>query len=164
MSQPKICCCWPSFKLQLLEEVEDGIPTNEVVQNFNVSRSNIIKWVKNNEKLIDVAKCKYKNHLNIRHPTKYVNLYRVLQKSLMNAEQRLSYKFRLVMVSWRKNISRTTWWWIFKWGRSDDQKNCPKNINKQKCKNDNHIEEKTYQNRKKMFIMESGTNFPQKAD
>lgn len=120
-----------------------------MVQNFNVSRSNIIKWVKNNEKLIDVAKCKYKNHLNIRHPTKYVNLYRVLQKSLMNAEQRLSYKFRLVMVSCRNNISRTSWWWIFKWGRSDDQKKCPKNINKKKCKNDNHIEEKTYQNRNK---------------
>ena len=53
---------------------------DEVAQNFNVSRSNVIKWVQQKEKLIDAAKSEYKNHLKIRRATKYVNLYKALEK------------------------------------------------------------------------------------
>ena len=48
--------------------------------SFNVSRSNANKWVKQKQKLIDAAKSEYKNHLKIRRVTKYVNLYKVLEK------------------------------------------------------------------------------------
>ena len=53
---------------------------DEVALSFNVSRSNVIKWVKQKQKLIDVAKSEYKNHLKTRRATKYVNLYKVLEK------------------------------------------------------------------------------------
>ena len=53
---------------------------DEVAQNFNVSRSNVIKWVQQKEKLIDAAKSEYKNHFKIRRTTKYVNLYKALKK------------------------------------------------------------------------------------
>ena len=59
---------------------------DEVAQNFNVSRSNVMKWVQQKEKLIDAAKSEYKNHFKIRRTTKYVNLYKALKKSLGNAE------------------------------------------------------------------------------
>ena len=61
---------------------------DDVAQNFNVSRSNVIKWVQQKEKLIDDAKSEYKNHIKIRRTTKYVNLYKALEKSLRNAELR----------------------------------------------------------------------------
>ena len=54
---------------------------DEVVLSFNVSRSNVIKWVNQNRKLIDAAKSEYKNHLKVRRATKYVNLYKVLEKN-----------------------------------------------------------------------------------
>ena len=53
---------------------------DEMVQNFNVSRSNVKKWVQQKEKLIDAAKSEYKNHLKIRRAAKYVNLYKALEK------------------------------------------------------------------------------------
>ena len=53
---------------------------DEMVQNFNVSRSNVIKWVQQKEKLIDAAKSEHKNHLKIRRATKYCNLYKALEK------------------------------------------------------------------------------------
>ena len=68
------------FKLETVEEVEAGMHPDEVALSFNVSRSNVIKQVKQNQKLIDAAKYEYKNHLKIRRATKYVNLYKVLEK------------------------------------------------------------------------------------
>ena len=53
---------------------------DEVALSFNVSRSNVIKWVKQKQNLIDAVKSEYKNHLKIRRATKYVNLYKVLEK------------------------------------------------------------------------------------
>ena len=53
---------------------------DEVALSFNVSRSNVIKWVKQKQKLIDAAKSECKNHLKIRRATKYINLYKVLEK------------------------------------------------------------------------------------
>ena len=63
---------------------------DEVAQNYNVSRSNVIKqvqqkenvikWVQQKEKLIDAAKSEYKNHLKIKLAPKYVNLYKAPEK------------------------------------------------------------------------------------
>ena len=53
---------------------------DEVALSFNVSRSNVIKWVKQKQKLIDAPKSEYKNHLKIRRVTKHVNLYKVPEK------------------------------------------------------------------------------------
>ena len=53
---------------------------DKVAQNFNVSRSNVIKWVQQKEKLIDAAKSECENHFKIRRATKYVNLYKALKK------------------------------------------------------------------------------------
>ena len=53
---------------------------DEVALSFNVSRSSVIKWVKQKQKLIDASKSEYKNHLKIRPAAKYVNLYKVLEK------------------------------------------------------------------------------------
>ena len=49
-----------SFKLETVEEVEAGMHPDEVTQNLNVSRSNVIKWVQQKEKLIDAAKSECK--------------------------------------------------------------------------------------------------------
>ena len=54
---------------------------DEVAQNFNVSRSNFIKRVRNKEKLIDATKTEYKNHFKINFATKYVSLYKALEKN-----------------------------------------------------------------------------------
>ena len=62
----------PSFKLETVQKVEAGTHSDEVAQNFNVSRSNIIKWVQQKEKLTDAAKSEYKNHLKIRRARKKV--------------------------------------------------------------------------------------------
>ena len=62
---------------------------DKVAQNFNVSRSNVIKWAQQKEKLIDAAKSECENHFKIRRATKYVNLYKALKKSLRNAQLRL---------------------------------------------------------------------------
>ena len=86
LGQPKRRSYRPSFKLESVEEVEAGMLPDEVAQNFNVSRSNVIKWVQHKEKLIDAAKSR--NYLKIRRETKYVNLYKALEKSLRNAEIR----------------------------------------------------------------------------
>ena len=86
LGQPKRRSYRPSFKLESVEEVEAGMLPDEVAQNFNVSRSNVIKWVQHKEKLIDAAKSR--NYLKIRRKTKYVNLYKALEKSLRNAEIR----------------------------------------------------------------------------
>ena len=49
---------------------------DEVVQNFNVSRSNVIKWVQQKEKPIDAAKSEYKNHLKIKQSNKvYMSIF-----------------------------------------------------------------------------------------
>ena len=80
LGQPKRRSYRPSFKLETVEEVEAGMHPDEVAQNFNVSRSNVIKWVQQKEKLIDAAKSEYKNHLKIRRATKYVNLYKAIKK------------------------------------------------------------------------------------
>ena len=53
---------------------------DEVALSFNVSRSNVIKWVKQKQKLIDAAKSEYENNLKIRRAIKCVNLYKVLEK------------------------------------------------------------------------------------
>ena len=86
LGQPKRRSYRPSFKLESVEEVEAGMLPDEVAQNFNVSRSNVMKWVQHKEKLIDAAKSR--NYLKIRRKTKYVNLYKALEKSLRNAEIR----------------------------------------------------------------------------
>ena len=52
---------------------------DEVAQNVNGSRSNVINWVQQKEKLIDAVKAEYKNHLKIRR-AKYVKLYKALEK------------------------------------------------------------------------------------
>ena len=80
LGQPKRRSYRPSFKLETVEEVEAGMHSDEVAQNFNVSRSNVIKWVQQKEKLIDAAKSENKNHLKIRRAAKYVNLYKDLEK------------------------------------------------------------------------------------
>ena len=49
-----------SFKLETVEEVEAGMHPDEVTQNLNVSRSNVIKWVQQKETLIDAAKSECK--------------------------------------------------------------------------------------------------------
>ena len=54
---------------------------DEVAENFNVSRSNVINRVKNKEKLIDATKPEYKIHFKIRFATKYVNLYKAPEKN-----------------------------------------------------------------------------------
>ena len=73
---------------------------DEVAQNFNVSRSNVIKWVQQKEKLIDAAKSEYKNHFKIRRATKYVNLYKALKKKFRECRAK-AISFVLVMVlSW----------------------------------------------------------------
>ena len=82
LGQPKRRSYRPSFKLESVEEVEAGMLPDEVAQNFNVSRSNVIKWVQHK----DAAKSR--NYLKIRRKTKYVNLYKALEKSLRNAEIR----------------------------------------------------------------------------
>ena len=86
LGQPKRRSYQPSFKLQSIEEVEAGMLPDEVAQNFNVSRSNVIKWVQHKEKLIGGAKSR--NYLKIRRVTKYVNLDKALEKSLRNVEIR----------------------------------------------------------------------------
>ena len=73
-------CYWPSFKLETIEEVEAGMHPDEVAQNFNVSRSNVLKWVQQKKKQIDAAKSEYNNHLKIRRARNYVNLYKALRK------------------------------------------------------------------------------------
>ena len=81
LGQPKRRSYRPSFKLKTVEEVEAGMHLDEVAQNFNVSRSNVIKCVQQKEKLIDAAKSEYRKHLKIRRATKYVNLYKALEKN-----------------------------------------------------------------------------------
>ena len=80
LGQPKRRSHRPSFKLETVEEVEVGVHPDEVAQNFNFSRSNVIKWVQQKKNLINAAKSEYKNNLKIRRATKYVNLYKAIKK------------------------------------------------------------------------------------
>ena len=140
LGQSKRWSYWPSFKLETVEEVEAGMHPDEVAQNFNVSRSNVIKWVQQKEKLIDDAKSEYKNHIKIRWATKYVNLYKALEKSLRNAELRSIVSvlsgYGLVQEQYIENNSVIILLQllnitllpillkniIFEWGRNNDQK------------------------------------------
>ena len=82
LEQPKRDYYRPSFKLEQVEEVKAGMVTWWIGINFNINISNVIKWVKNKVKLIDVAKPVCKNHFPIRRATKYVDLYKALEKKI----------------------------------------------------------------------------------
>lgn len=47
------------------DDVETSSHPDEVAQHFNISRSNVIKWVKNKSKIVAAASSEYGNHLTI---------------------------------------------------------------------------------------------------
>ena len=64
-----------------VDEVEAGSHPDDVPRHFNIKRSNVIKWVKNKSKIAAAAaSSEYRNHLKIRLSTKYVELYKELEK------------------------------------------------------------------------------------
>ena len=62
------------------DDVETSSHPDEVAQHFNISRSNVIKWVKNKSKIVAAASSEYGNHLTICRSTKYVKFYKELEK------------------------------------------------------------------------------------
>ena len=104
LGQPNRRSYRPSLKLATVEEAEVGMYPDEVDQNFNVSTSNVTKWVQQKKKLIDAAKSEYKNCLKIRRATKYVNLHKALEKKFKECRAkgcRISFDERS---SWHKNV------------------------------------------------------------
>ena len=88
LGQPNRRSYRPSLKLVTVEEAEVGMYPDEVDQNFNVSTSNVTKWVQQKKKLIDAAKSEYKNCLKLDEQQSMSIFTKLLKKSLRNAELR----------------------------------------------------------------------------
>ena len=121
---------------------------DEVAQNFNVSRSNVIKWVQQKEKLIDASNSEYKNHLKIRRATKYINLYKALEKKFKKCRAIVSVLpgYGLVQEQYIENNLVTILQLLnitllsivlkditFEWGSNNDQKMFQKKKCELKC-------------------------------
>ena len=77
-----------AWKLEVIQESESGQNNDEIVQEYGINRTLVIKWVKDKIKITSCAESEIKKHLKIRPARKYKELYAELLKLFKEARKK----------------------------------------------------------------------------